>query len=263
MYKKQKEKEGSSEDFVEEIKEILVEYKIGKKPLAKLLGWGETTIIRYIDGDIPTREYLEKLNEIHCNPNYYYSLLQNNQDKLTNVAYKKSKKAVLEKIIKTKIKLFAQYIINEANADITVRKVQVILYYAQVLSLTMFQKPLFEEKCQITYNMMPYLEVYECMKTHGIRILELEEDCICTQEKQIVSIAMEAFEWYSSKAARRLLLKEREESNLERWKDSEKKISNEILQQCYTKIFEQYQVHQLEDFKTYVKNRVCSLICEK
>ena len=42
---------------VDEIKQILDEYCIGKKPLAKLLGWGETTIIRYMEGDIPTNEY--------------------------------------------------------------------------------------------------------------------------------------------------------------------------------------------------------------
>ena len=41
----------------EEIKLILDRYRIGKKPLAKLLGWGETTIIRYMEGDVPTNEY--------------------------------------------------------------------------------------------------------------------------------------------------------------------------------------------------------------
>ena len=42
---------------VDEIRQILESYRIGKKPLAKLLGWGETTIIRYMEGDIPTSEY--------------------------------------------------------------------------------------------------------------------------------------------------------------------------------------------------------------
>ena len=37
----------------EEINSILNKYKIGKKPLAKLLGSGEITLIRYLNADIP------------------------------------------------------------------------------------------------------------------------------------------------------------------------------------------------------------------
>jgi DNA-directed RNA polymerase subunit H (RpoH/RPB5) len=48
----------------DEIELILARYNIGKKPLAKLLGWGETTIIRYLEGDIPTLEYSNKLKSI-------------------------------------------------------------------------------------------------------------------------------------------------------------------------------------------------------
>ena len=83
----------------EDVKCILLDYNIGKKPLAKLLGWGETTIIRYIEGDIPTCEYSQKLLQIKEDPNYYYDILLRNQDKLTTVAFKKSKKAVLSILI--------------------------------------------------------------------------------------------------------------------------------------------------------------------
>ena len=59
----------------DEIIQILEKYRIGKKPLAKLLGWGETTIIRYIEGDIPTKEYSIKLRTLLDNPEFYYDLL--------------------------------------------------------------------------------------------------------------------------------------------------------------------------------------------
>ena len=42
-------------------KDILRKYKIGKKPLSKLLGWGEVTITRYINGDIPSKLYSDEL----------------------------------------------------------------------------------------------------------------------------------------------------------------------------------------------------------
>ena len=54
----------------DEIRQILEKYRIGKKPLAKLLGWGETTIIRYMEGDIPTSEYSNKLKTLLDNPGF-------------------------------------------------------------------------------------------------------------------------------------------------------------------------------------------------
>lgn len=251
------------ESFSEQIQEILTEYNIGKKPLARLLGWGETTIIRYMEGDIPTAEYLSKLKQIHESPSYYYSLLLKNQNKLTKVAFKKSRKAVLEKIMQTKIKLLAQYIINYCNGDITMRAVEAILYYAQILSLTMYDRPLFEEECQITYNVLPYLELYDWMKLHGIDVLEIEENRISQEEKYIIQVVIKAFEWYNSKAARALLLKEREECNMEQFQNEEKKIPNDKFKECYKKLFQDYWVLKPEDFIPYVWNRVSRLMKEK
>lgn len=256
------EEECAREDFSEQIQEILTEYRIGKKPLARLLGWGETTIIRYMEGDLPTPEYLSKLKRIRCNPNYYYSLLLDNRDKLTNVAFKKSRKAVLEKIMKTRIQLLAQYIINYCNGDTTIRAVQAILYYSQILSLTMCQQPLFEEKIQITYNVLPYLDLYECMKTHGINVMEIDETYVYPEEKRIIQVVIRAFEWYNSKAARALLLKEREECNLEQYQDEDKKIPNEKLRECYLELFQHYHIETPEDFIPYVRYRVRKLMDE-
>ena len=41
----------------EEIDLILTKYDVGKRPLSLLLGWGEGTVTRYLDGDIPTKQY--------------------------------------------------------------------------------------------------------------------------------------------------------------------------------------------------------------
>ena len=46
----------------DELKNLLEMYDIGKKPLAKLLGWGETTIVLYAGmKTIPDNEYTQKL----------------------------------------------------------------------------------------------------------------------------------------------------------------------------------------------------------
>ena len=49
---------------IEEILEILEKYNIGKKPLSLVLGWGEVTIIRYLDGSIPDKLHSDVLFSI-------------------------------------------------------------------------------------------------------------------------------------------------------------------------------------------------------
>lgn len=72
-------------------------YTIGKRSLSLLLGWGEQTFPRYCDGDVPTKQYSDILQKIYEGPKYYDRILEENKENLkTDVAYKKTKKAVEE-----------------------------------------------------------------------------------------------------------------------------------------------------------------------
>ena len=51
---------------VSEIKEILDKYKIGAGPLALVMGFGEVTITRYLNGQIPSRDHSDKLLEVRA-----------------------------------------------------------------------------------------------------------------------------------------------------------------------------------------------------
>ena len=59
---------------VQEINDILEKYSIGKKPFSLILGLGEITITRYLDGQNPTKEISDLLKNISDNPrkNYKY-----------------------------------------------------------------------------------------------------------------------------------------------------------------------------------------------
>ena len=82
---------------LEEVRSIPEKYNIGKRPLSLLLGWGELTLSRYLDGDTPSRQYSDILCQISRDPLCYLSLLEKNKDKLdSDLTYNKSKKAVLE-----------------------------------------------------------------------------------------------------------------------------------------------------------------------
>ncbi len=79
---------------LEDIRAIPEKYNIGKRPLSLLLGWGEQTFSRYYDGDMPAKQYSEKLKQVLADPAYYLSLLERGKDNLkSEKAYEKSKAA--------------------------------------------------------------------------------------------------------------------------------------------------------------------------
>ena len=82
----------------EQIEQILVSYGIGKKPLSMLLGWGETTICRYLDGDTPSEKYSNVLLNIFSDPYAYLKILEKNKANVTELAYTKSLKATKDYI---------------------------------------------------------------------------------------------------------------------------------------------------------------------
>ena len=72
---------------VSEIENILEKYDIGKRPLSLLLGWGEGTLTRYLNGDIPTMQYSDVLKRILESPYQMSEVLEQNKDKITERAY--------------------------------------------------------------------------------------------------------------------------------------------------------------------------------
>lgn len=133
---------------IDEIKEILDKYKIGKKPLSKLLGWGEVTVIRYLDGQMPERVYSDTLLKILDNPYEMEKLLDKNKCYISNVAYTKSKEQI--RVIKSKedlvtINLVAKHIIAKVE-DISVYNLQRLLYFIQGFSYALNGKMIFDDK---------------------------------------------------------------------------------------------------------------------
>lgn len=80
---------------------LLKKYNIGKRPLAQLLGWGEITITRFLEGQLPSKEYSNKLLELLNNPQKFKNVLKRNKNKITSVAYKKANVAVESCLMET------------------------------------------------------------------------------------------------------------------------------------------------------------------
>lgn len=240
----------------EEIKIILDRYRIGKKPLAKLLGWGETTIIRYMEGDIPTNEYSNKLRVLLEDPEYYYDLLIKRKDCLTGVAYKKSRRAVLSKIMSSKIYAVAYYIVNKSNAEICPSYIQYLLYYTQAFSLALYDKELFQEDYLVNAENLPYPKLYDNMKRCGIHMLELPEEYLSKEEKELIDTVYESYSWYGPKALYALTAFEKSMIKISRDKYNCKVIIKDVIKAYFKEILSQFQIMSCKDVGKYPDKRL-------
>ena len=125
---------------------MMQRYEIGKKPLSRLLGWGDTTIMRYLDGVEPNREFAGRIKELAENPWIYADIVEKNRERLTETAYRKTRKAVYREIFCDRSTEAMQYVVELAGGDIAPYRVMLVLYYAQVCSVVLRGLPLFEEE---------------------------------------------------------------------------------------------------------------------
>lgn len=242
-----------------EINNILTNYHIGKKPLAKLLGWGETTIIRYIEGDTPTTEYSNKLREIANEPAYYYDLLLKNKDNLTNVAFRKSKNAVLDKIMESKISMVAQYIVHLIEGEVGALYIQSILYYAQAFSLALFDKELFSENYGVNTSNIPYVNIYDSMRKYGVNVLELPKDRLTDEEMNLIKYVTEAISWYGPKGIRTAMAVERTNFRISRDMNNNRIISKDIIKKYFQEVLDQYDISSMDKIYKYIDKKIIEI----
>lgn len=146
---------------IDQINEILGKYNIGKKPLAKLLGWGENTIVRYVDGYMPSKTYSDILLNLLNDVSYMSSLVNENYININQLTVKKVRTSIkkLNEINKSEIDIVANYIINKIE-EVTPLALQKILYYAQGFYMAFFDTPLFENDCQAWVLGPVYTNIY-------------------------------------------------------------------------------------------------------
>lgn len=151
---------------LEDIRAIPEKYNIGKRPLSLLLGWGEQTFSRYYDGDMPAKQYSEKLKQVLADPAYYLSLLESGKENLkSDKAYEKSKVAT-ESLLNISVSpqstldVVVDYVLSQCQ-DITHLSLQKALYYVQGFYYAFFGSFLFEEDCEAWVHGPVYRDIYK------------------------------------------------------------------------------------------------------
>lgn len=240
---------------IEQIYTILNNYRIGKKPLAKLLGWGETTIIRYVEGDSPTNEYSDKLRMILENPGYFYEILTRNKDNITQVAYKKCTKAVLKQMLQSRISVISQYIINKRDGNISLFELQMYLYYIQAFHLALYNHPMFEDDYIVNDEQMPYERVYQDYTTRKISVLDLEDELLTRPEKEFIDYILQAFDWYGPSMLKSLVGYEKVMLRISRDDKNRKIINKEAIKMYFIDVITLYKINSERDIHNYPDQR--------
>ncbi|MBE7065141.1 MAG: DUF4065 domain-containing protein [Ruminococcaceae bacterium] len=178
---------------VSEIQDIMEKYNIGAGPLAKLLGFGEITINRYLSGQLPSKAHSEKLFELKNNRQLMERLLEDGKDLITTVAYTKCKSRLnyLNELFgRRKIDLIAQYILTKSG-DITPLALQKLLYYSQAFYYALFNKSLFDDDCQAWAHGPVFPSVYYKYKEYGYDPIEknIEEFESCCGDLSVDEIS--------------------------------------------------------------------------
>ena len=248
---------------VSELECILEKYNIGKRPLSMLLNWGEGTLTRYLDGDIPTKQYSDTLKLLLGDSRHMAKILEENKDKITERAYKLCKNAI-EKVetemlsSDDKIDSVVKYFIIKC-VEITPLALQKLLYFAQGFYKAFDGEYLFENDCEAWVHGPVYRNVYDKYKNHGYNpeenISEYVDFELSEMEIEILDSIIMNFGCYSGKVLEKMThietpwritrrgLGDREGSN--------RIIKKDLISEYFSEIKSKYNMLNFSDIKDY------------
>ena len=251
---------------VDEIKGILEKYDIGKRPLSLILGWGETTLTRFVSGDLPSKTYSDQLRRINRSPDDYLELLITNKERITETAYKKSLAATNHELtiaapcsVSSKIESAANYIISR-SLEITPLALQKLLYFSQAFHKIFMGSFIFEEDCEAWVHGPVYRDIYFKYKDHGYNPIEDRNtrfECfdLSESEREVTDAVISYFGCYSGKileAMTHMELPWREaRSGLGENEGSERIIQKDRIENYFNQVFQKYKMLNLSDIKDY------------
>jgi putative zinc finger/helix-turn-helix YgiT family protein len=260
-----REKEGLIS--ISEIKLILDKYDVGKRPLSVLLGWGEGTLTRYLDGDIPTKQYSDILKIILSDPKYMKEILEQNKDKITDVAFRRINAALEKKDIvadtciepEDKIDYVVKYLLLN-SVDITPLALQKLLYYSQGFYKALMGEYLFHNNCEAWVHGPVYRSIYYKYKDRGFNPIE-ENDYrygdikLTTIEKELLDSIIRNFGCYSGKVLEKMTHAE------EPWRatriglsdneGSDRIIEKELITKYFNEIKSKHRMLNIVDIRDY------------
>ena len=136
---------------MEDIKNLMKICNIGKTPLSLALGFGEITVTRYLEGQVPSKEYSDVIRRALSCPSFMKEMLLKNREKIAEPAFRKAMRAAedLEKafLISDKMQGAIAYIFHALD-EASPLALQKLLYYIQGVYSAVSGKLMFSETCE-------------------------------------------------------------------------------------------------------------------
>lgn len=254
---------------VKDIERLMKLYKIGKGPLSLALGFGEVTIPRYLEGQIPSKEYSDIIKSALSSPAFMREKLAGNREKLTDAAYKKAMAAAegLEVLFCVSEKMLGVIAcIFEELEEVTPLMLQKLLYFIQGIYSALYGKPLFEEDCRAWVHGPVYPEVYTLFRDFKYNpiddvrfgLLKGTDDVLTEEERDVIDRVVNTFGIYGGKVLEKIT------HNEEPWKSARKGygdqvpsselVSKDSIRKYYESVNEVYGVGSEEGVREYIRH---------
>ena len=252
---------------IEDIEKLMQLYNIGKAPLSLALGFGEITISRYLEGQIPSKEYSDVIKSALLSPSYMKQKLSENKEKLTDAAYKKALTAAdnISRIfsISENMLLSIAYIFKKLD-EVTPLSLQKLLYFTQGIYSALYKVPLFCEDCQAWVHGPVYPEVYDLFRDFRYNpiddarfaLFEMTDGALNDEAKIVIDLIINTFGMYGGKMLERVTHKETP------WIDARKGYDNSIpsneiipknkIMQYYIDVNQKYDIHSESGLMDYI-----------
>lgn len=204
---------------IDDIEKLMKIYKIGKAPLSLALGFGEVTIPRYLEGQIPSKEYSDIVKSALTSPVYMKQKLEKNKTKLADAAYRKAYAAAesIEKLFSVSDKMLSviAYIFKQLE-EVTPLMLQKLLYYIQGVHLALYGTPIFTEDCRAWIHGPVYPDVYELFREFSYNpiddarfaLLEGTTESLTEEEKRVIDLVINTFGMYGGRVLENITHKE-------------------------------------------------------
>lgn len=254
---------------IDDIEKIMKIYKIGKAPLSLALGFGEITIPRYLEGQIPSKEYSDVVRAALASPVYMKRKLMQNREKLTDAAYKKAMAAAdsMERLFSVSEKMLRVIAyVFEALEEVTPLMLQKLLYFIQGIYSALYGDPIFTEDCRAWIHGPVYPEVYDLFRDFKYNpiddarfaLLEGTTDVLTDDEKKVIDLVVNTFGMYGGKVLERIT------HNEEPWKEARKGYGDSIpssellpkehIMKYYMEVNQRYGIETEKGLMNYIQD---------
>lgn len=252
---------------IDDIERLMKIYKIGKAPLSLALGFGEVTVPRYLEGQVPSREYSDVVKAALASPANMKQKLMENREKLTDAAYKKAMAAAdsIESLFSVSDKMLRviAYVFEKLE-EVTPLMLQKLLYFIQGIYSALYGKPIFTEDCRAWIHGPVYPEVYDLFRDFKYNpiddarfaLLEGTEEALTDDERRVIDLVVNTFGMYGGKVLEKIT------HNENPWLEARKRYNDSIpsseilpkerIMKYYIAVNQKYGIDTEDGLRTYI-----------